>query len=270
MRKISEDSADIFERALAEAEGRASVTPVDVARYSEGEDDDFDVSSIKDARKRIVRAICRRQGQQSFRKKLLHAYERRCAVSGCRTEHVLEAAHIIPYQGARTNHAQHGILLRGDIHTLFDLNLIKVSPKDYRIEVDPGLRSSEYQVFNGKKIRLPKDRRQRPDIRALRERLNSFLRRSRTWGDHACARVHADVHPRTPDRVAAAVFDSSWSALQQHLHITPPPLRQLLLPLPPLLITILTNDHMQPRPRARHPDVRDALMPVVVDVLYAD
>lgn len=59
----------------------------------------FDPTSIKDARTRVLAAIVRSRGQPAFRKALLSAYDSRCQISDCRVEAVIEAAHIIPYQG---------------------------------------------------------------------------------------------------------------------------------------------------------------------------
>src|ERR1700722_13605652 len=80
----------------------------------------FDPKNIKDARERIRRTIVQRRGQAKFRNALLEAYGSRCAISGCGALEVLEAAHICPYQGSATNHVTNGLLLRADIHTLFD------------------------------------------------------------------------------------------------------------------------------------------------------
>ncbi|RZM24778.1 MAG: HNH endonuclease, partial [Pedobacter sp.] len=70
--------------------------------------------------------ITARRGQKSFRDKLLKAYEYKCAVTGCDVIATLEACHIMPYNGDYTNHIQNGILLRSDIHVLFDLGLLTI------------------------------------------------------------------------------------------------------------------------------------------------
>jgi len=67
-----------------------------------------------------------RAGQQEFRQRLLDAYGRRCAVSNCAVEEALEAARIIPdtVVGDAGMDPRNGILLRADIHRLFDCGLI--------------------------------------------------------------------------------------------------------------------------------------------------
>jgi putative restriction endonuclease len=86
----------------------------------------FDPGNIMDGRERIVASIVIRRGQPEFRRILIRAYKGRCAVSGCDAIEVLEAAHIMPYLGQDTNHPSNGILLRADIHTLFDLGLLSI------------------------------------------------------------------------------------------------------------------------------------------------
>lgn len=81
-----------------------------------------------------------REGQGAFRARLLDAYGRRCAITGERTEPVLDAAHIQPYRGPPSNHIQNGLLLAKEFHTLFDAGYVSVS-EDYRVLVSPEIRS---------------------------------------------------------------------------------------------------------------------------------
>jgi hypothetical protein len=126
----------------------------------------FDPTSIEDGRQKIAALIKRRQGQSAFRHALLSAYDRRCAVTGCDIEPLLEAAHIHPYRGPDTNSVQNGLLLRADVHTLFDLGLITVSPAD-EIVVAPALAETDYAAFAGRPLRLPKASSDRPSELAL-------------------------------------------------------------------------------------------------------
>lgn len=87
----------------------------------------FDPKSDKDGRKKIKQMVAIRQGQSNFRNELLAAYGGQCALTGCRVEEVLQAAHIKGYLGHdETNYVTNGLLLRADIHTLFDLGIIKI------------------------------------------------------------------------------------------------------------------------------------------------
>ncbi|MFJ4141686.1 HNH endonuclease [Pseudomonas sp. NPDC089734] len=135
----------------------------------------FDPTDVIDARKRTLSSIVRRQGQKSFRKRLLKAYEGQCAVTGCSIEALLEAAHIVPYQGAETNVVSNGLLLRADIHTLFDLGLLWVNPDSLLVELADGLKQSEYSALDQKPLSLPLASSDRPSAKALQSHLDSLL-----------------------------------------------------------------------------------------------
>jgi spore coat protein H len=107
----------------------------------------FDPSGIEDARERILAAIVRRRGQSAFRGLLLAAYGARCAITGCAVAAVLEAAHIVPYQGQQTNHVRNGLHLRSDWHALFDLRLVTVNPATMRLVVTPIFQGSGYTTL---------------------------------------------------------------------------------------------------------------------------
>ncbi|WP_158282092.1 MULTISPECIES: HNH endonuclease [unclassified Azospirillum] len=130
------------------------------------ETEPFDPTSVEDGRARIMGMVTRRQGQEAFRKTLLKAYGWRCAVTGCTVEAVLEAAHIHPYLGPTTNHITNGLLVRADIHTLFDLGLLAVDAQ-HRLLVSPELDGTAYGKLNGKALRQPRSEADRPSAAAL-------------------------------------------------------------------------------------------------------
>jgi putative restriction endonuclease len=70
-----------------------------------------------------------RLGQGAFRVMVTDAYQRRCAVTGEKTLPVLEAAHIRPYALSGPHRVSNGLLLRSDLHKLFDLGYITVTPE---------------------------------------------------------------------------------------------------------------------------------------------
>lgn len=127
----------------------------------------FDANDVEDARQRVLMAIVRRQGQPAFRKVLLEAYGGTCAITGCRLPAVLEAAHVHPYKGDHTNVASNGLLLRADIHTLFDLRLIAIDPDTLTVIVSPDLDGTEYETFRGRSLRLTSEARFRVSTEAL-------------------------------------------------------------------------------------------------------
>ncbi|MDE4142663.1 HNH endonuclease [Phaeobacter gallaeciensis] len=140
-----------------------------------GEDVSFDPSSIVDARERVLREIAQRRGQTKFRQALLKAYSGACTVSQTKVEAVLEAAHITPYLGEHTNDISNGLLLRTDLHTLFDLHLIRINPKTLRVEISPSLAATPYWNYNKRKIALPSKPSDYPSPMALSQHYGSEL-----------------------------------------------------------------------------------------------
>jgi hypothetical protein len=118
--------------------------------------------SDEDARRRVVRSIVARRGQARFRQALLAAYAGRCVISGCDVEAVLEAAHIVRYLGDHTDVVTNGLLLRGDLHTLFDLGLLRIEPAERRVVLNAALRASEYGPLHGRVLSEPVQAGQRP------------------------------------------------------------------------------------------------------------
>ena len=112
-----------------------------------------------------------RLGQGTFRVALLDAYGRRCAVT---TEHslpVLDAAHIRPYSKGGPHSLSNGLVLRTDIHRLYDLGYVGVDPRG-RFQVSSRLRGDwengkVYYENQGRELVLPKRDAWRPDAKAL-------------------------------------------------------------------------------------------------------
>lgn len=138
----------------------------------------FDPESIRDGREKVLAEVKRRLGQPKFRKNLLTAYNGRCAVTGCTTAMVLEAAHIHPYRGLETNDVRNGLLLRADIHTLFDLGLITIDA-DNRVTVAKTLADSDYSAFHGQALTMPSDSKCHPSAEALKWHFDSHSRQDR-------------------------------------------------------------------------------------------
>ncbi|MDG5816470.1 HNH endonuclease [Chitinispirillales bacterium ANBcel5] len=98
-----------------------------------------------------------RIGQGAFRVMITDAYSRRCAVTGEKTLPVLEAAHIMPYSVSGINTTDNGLLLRADLHKLFDNGYITVT-KNLRVEVSGRIREEfengrDYYQYQGKELR---------------------------------------------------------------------------------------------------------------------
>jgi hypothetical protein len=131
------------------------------------------VPDSTDRRAKVTRQICERRGQQDFRNALRKRYGDRCLVTGCKVLEVLEAAHIKPYQGERDNDPENGLLLRADIHTLFDLDLLGIEPNGLKVQLHPSI-ACEYAGFEGRKLGCAQAR---PSKEALSLRYELFQRR---------------------------------------------------------------------------------------------
>lgn len=136
-----------------------------------------------------VRYALRREriGQQRFRTQLFEAYAGRCAVSGCNVDEALEAAHIENYSGPKSQAASNGILLRRDLHSLFDAHLIsfELVRGDYQLCGSYLLQHTDYATFAGSVLREPDEHRFRPNAR--------FLEAHRAEFDFSESRRHAEA-----------------------------------------------------------------------------
>lgn len=97
-----------------------------------------------------------RIGQGAFRVLITDAYSRRCSITGEKTLPVLEAAHIKPYSDSGPHSISNGLLLRSDIHKLFDAGYMTVT-KDYKIEISSRIKEEfhngrEYYQYHGKTL----------------------------------------------------------------------------------------------------------------------
>jgi putative restriction endonuclease len=112
-----------------------------------------------------------RLGQGAFRVIVTDVYRRQCALTNSHVLHVLDAAHIRPYAEGGSHVPSNGLLLRQDLHTLFDRGYLTVSP-DYRVEVSRRLKDEfdngkEYYALAGKSILLPENPLFRPSSEQL-------------------------------------------------------------------------------------------------------
>jgi putative restriction endonuclease len=112
-----------------------------------------------------------RLGQGAFRLAVTEAYGRACAVSGEHSLPVLDAAHIQPFGGEGDHRVQNGLLLRADIHRLFDKGYVTVTP-DLEFVVSKRLREEFsngkiYYALHGKQVSVPQKLAERPEKSAL-------------------------------------------------------------------------------------------------------
>ncbi len=132
-----------------------------------------DISHLKDSnllidqREQSLKEIKIRMGQEKFKKELLKIYGTKCMLSKSNVNELIEAAHITPYMGVQSNHWSNGLLLRVDIHRLFDRNLIKID-ENYNVWVSPDIRNSEYNKHH--KTKLFFSVKQRPSSKCIKIR----------------------------------------------------------------------------------------------------
>ncbi|WP_165886502.1 HNH endonuclease [Sphingomonas sp. PP-F2F-A104-K0414] len=146
-----------------------SMAPESVAQ----DDDKGYMPQLGDRRQKVLATIARRRGQAKFRTSLIKRYGPRCALSGCTVMAIVEAAHIWPYRGEEDNHVQNGLLLRADLHTLYDLDLIGIDPR-FILHVADDLKNSEYAHLSGLQIDLCA----KPSRTAIESRWNYFKKNS--------------------------------------------------------------------------------------------
>lgn len=164
--------------AIALADGNASAgtfsQDLEAIESAEAVISPFQPRGQKDARERVLREVVRRQGQPQFRAKLIAAYGGRCAITRCPLLVILEAAHITPYLGPETNLVSNGLLLRADLHTLWDLALIAIDPKTMLLAVRPEVNDAAYQAFLGTSVFQPLEMASGASIAALEQQWSIF------------------------------------------------------------------------------------------------
>jgi len=155
----------MWTECLAQAAARATDTP---AAYEEQE------------RYGKPTMVAPRLGQPIFRIRVLDAYGRACAVTQEHSLPVLDAAHIVPYASGGKHEVSNGLLLRSDLHRLFDHGYVTVD-EGLRFVVSHRLRDDfangrSYYSLHGNQLALPNDSRLIPDNAALEwHRTEAFL-----------------------------------------------------------------------------------------------
>jgi putative restriction endonuclease len=113
-----------------------------------------------------------RLGQGSFRIVVTDAYERRCALTGERVLPVLEAAHVKPYSVGGPHQVDNGLLLRSDLHTLFDRGYVTIT-EDLRVEVSKRIKEEfengrDYYALHGHELRRPSQENEKLAVENIR------------------------------------------------------------------------------------------------------
>jgi len=122
------------------------------AIWDEKRDGDFNsaAATAYETTRRLARA-----GQQRFRSEALRLWGNRCAISGVTLDTALEAAHIVPHTKGGEMDARNSIVLRVDLHRLFDAALLAIDPVTLRVAWHATAGAS-YPDFKDKTLSLPK------------------------------------------------------------------------------------------------------------------
>ncbi|EKN3392661.1 HNH endonuclease [Yersinia enterocolitica] len=114
-----------------------------------------DAQRIKEA---FVLVRSRSTPQAIFKGRLIETFDKTCPVTGCTTKQLLDGAHIIPVAIENNYDLENGLLLRTDIHRLFDTKLLafEVSGTRVTVNLDKSIRyDTSYNVYHGKILELP-------------------------------------------------------------------------------------------------------------------
>ncbi|MGL6001713.1 MAG: HNH endonuclease [Plesiomonas sp.] len=110
---------------------------------------------LLDRKEKILRHSTIRVTQSDFRTALMKRYNNKCCVTDCTEIATIEAAHIIPYMGEHSNLVDNGLLLRVDIHRLFDKHLLTIDSNSHKIIVSKSMTDTYYLTFSGRTILIP-------------------------------------------------------------------------------------------------------------------
>lgn len=162
-------------------------TPEGMALWKELESraptsDGVSLVQLPDAPGVARRLLTVRLGQGGFRTRVIQAYERRCAITGERSLPALEAAHIKPFSEIRRHDTRNGILLRADIHKLFDAGYVTIDP-NLKFHVSPALKEQYsngrvYYELDDRQVSIPASPMEQPDRQYLDWHYTSIFRRS--------------------------------------------------------------------------------------------
>lgn len=114
-----------------------------------------------------------REGQEIFKNHLIKIYGPVCMISEICIPIAIQASHIVPYRGIKDNNPRNGLLLRADLHLLYDSDLIGINPINFEVKLHSSIKNSYYQQYDGKKLKIGREDFS-PSNRALTFRWDKF------------------------------------------------------------------------------------------------
>lgn len=156
---VDDTDAEMLEGLIAEFDRPLSSPEAAAAEAAHLNDWDRALSGNKES---ILAAVAERKmaltpvrpGQQEFRRRAMERHRGRCVVTGCAVEETLEAAHVIPHTGEPMfERPDNSLILRRDIHALFDAFLISIHPPSGQLRVAERLRGTIYGKLLGREVR---------------------------------------------------------------------------------------------------------------------
>ncbi|MCM3869983.1 MAG: HNH endonuclease [Pyrinomonadaceae bacterium] len=165
--------------ALALWQGVASRLAAGAVRSSVRAPGPATIAAQESARYGTPTLVAPRLGQGSFRAIITDTYRYRCAISSERTLPVLQAAHIRPYAEGGQHELSNGLLLRSDLHTLFDKHYLTIEPTQKTIIVSRRIREQftngrDYYALNNHPIAQPADALALPSTENLAYHFDRF------------------------------------------------------------------------------------------------
>ena len=120
-----------------------------------------------------ARAIIARRGPKRLRDALLTSSDGCCAMSGPCPIELLEVAYVTPFPAGDVHSVMNALLLRADLHTMWDLNMVAIDPSTMRIRVADTLLDGEYGRLDGRKL-LPRRDGSRISSEYVRDRWDTI------------------------------------------------------------------------------------------------
>jgi hypothetical protein len=129
-----------------------------------------------------AKSIRARRGLRKLRDKLLRIYGDECALMGACPRDLLEVAHVVPYPTGDVHAVGNAMLMRSDVHTMWDLNLFGIDPSTLRVHIAPALSGTDYESLSSKTIMSRRDG-SRVVREELAERWRMFVNTHSSGGD---------------------------------------------------------------------------------------